>query len=397
MADNDPVVVLEENELESLGKFKILRRLATGGMGDVYVAALTGPHGFAKRLVLKLLRAQFLDKPEYLRMFQQEARVAARLNHPTIVQLFEYGVEEGIPYLAMELVEGASLDALIRRAARLGKPLGPELAAFIGVHVCDALDFAHNAADENGKPLGVVHRDVSPGNILLSMAGAVKLTDFGIAKMTTQGADELQQETQAGVIKGKYGYMAPEQARGIALDPRADLFALGVVLYEVAVGTRLFKRANEAETLLALLTAEIPRPTDLIPDFPPEFEAFLSRVLSRDREKRFASAAEMRIALEGVVAARRWTFGPRDIRQRIVDLFPESSPSMQGGAPTPSGSGERARVSQMPVILSDTWEPVAAEGGSKSMLTMSDLRAKWPYAVLGVAATVLFWWWVLSS
>ena len=202
-------------------------------MAEIYLAAALGPEGFEKDVVIKRVRSGLAGDPEFVRMFIAEARVASRLNHANLVHIFDFDKHQDTYYLAMEYVRGHSLWELRRRCQERGVPVPPTLAAQIGMELARGLAYAHRLT-EGGKPLGLVHRDVTPHNVLLSFDGAVKLTDFGIAKAGGRS-------TASGVLKGKFAYMSPEQARGDAVDARTDVFALGVTLWELLTGSRLFE------------------------------------------------------------------------------------------------------------------------------------------------------------
>lgn len=225
----------------SIGRYEIKRRLAEGGMAEVYLAQATGPEGFAKDVVIKVVRGFLSSDQQFIDMFINEARLSSRLNHANVVQIFDFGKHQQSYFIAMEYVRGTSLFDLRKRCRDRGIPFPPTLVAEIGAQVARGLQYAHSLSDK-GKPLGIVHRDVTPHNVLLSFDGAVKLTDFGIAKASTT-------HTAPGVLKGKFAYMAPEQARGEMVDSRTDIFALGVVLWEMLTGGRLFDGDSELAVL----------------------------------------------------------------------------------------------------------------------------------------------------
>ncbi|HEY2365484.1 MAG TPA: serine/threonine-protein kinase, partial [Polyangiaceae bacterium] len=205
-----------------------MERLATGGMAEVYLARRAGPHGFAKQVAVKRILPQLASDPDFVAMFVDEARVTGRLQHPNIVSVFDFGEEGGELFMAMEFVDGTTGARLIRAAAARSEDIPLEVSLHVALSVLRGLEYAHTALDENGKPLHLVHRDVSPGNVLIDRSGAVKLTDFGIAR-----AAEFERRTDVGQLKGKLGYMSPEQVVGRELDARSDLFTLGIVLAEM--------------------------------------------------------------------------------------------------------------------------------------------------------------------
>ncbi len=278
------------------GKYTLLRKIATGGMAEVYLAVQEGIAGFEKPVAIKEILPHLANDPRFVEMFTTEARVAARLSHPNIVQIFDLGVEQGVHFLAMEYVFGESL-ARVRERLQHGKRRMPvDLALYVTQSLCLALHHAHGfSAGATAQP--VVHRDVSPHNILVSFDGAVKLADFGVAKVK-----EAQSNTTAGVIKGKVSYMAPEQIRGERVDPRSDLFALGIVLYELVTGSLPFPGANIREVFDAVTGATPKRPSALVPCFP-DLENVILRCLEKDPDRRYQGAAEVLADLESVMRA----------------------------------------------------------------------------------------------
>lgn len=263
-------------------------------MAEVFLAAHRGPVGFEKLVVIKRLKAGVATDPELLEMFLDEARIAARLNHPNVVQTYEAGTVDEQQYLAMEYLDGQPLDRVIHRIGR-----GP-LEAYL-VILADALaglHHAHELVDYDGAPLMVVHRDVSPHNIFVTYEGQAKVVDFGIAKSKIRSA-----ETSTGVVKGKIAYMAPEQALSSPVDRRADLFAVGVILWEVAAGERLWGSLSEVQILQKMTFGELPRIEARRPDAPPELARICARALAMAPADRYATAAEMREDLEALIAS----------------------------------------------------------------------------------------------
>ena len=271
---------------EVVGKYRLIRDLGIGGMARVSLATLEGPAGFSKRYVVKRILPEFARNPQFARMFANEARVAAMLDHPNIVRVFEFDRENGTYYLVMEYVDGASLDQIVRAARKGGVPLGPDFAVEVGLPLARALAYAHSLKLPDGRPLNLVHRDVSPGNVLISRDGAVKLTDFGVVKSTIT-------TTVAGAVKGKLSYMSPEQITVQNVDHRSDLFSLGVVLYEVATGLRLFRGDSLGATAVRVMRAVVPPPRSVMPETDPRLEAILMRLLERDPRARYQSAADL--------------------------------------------------------------------------------------------------------
>jgi eukaryotic-like serine/threonine-protein kinase len=281
-----------------LGRYQIVDRIATGGMAEVYLAVHGELAGFRTPVVLKKVLPHLANNPQFIDMFLDEARIASMLDHPNVVRIYEVGRSGNEYFLAMELVQGKSLSAIFRRASEGTEGrIDPKIAAFVVAQAAAGLNHAHNLTDPLGNPLGLVHRDVSPQNILLSFEGSVKVIDFGIARALGRIT-----ETQTGGMKGKFGYMSPEQARGEDVDLRTDIFALGVVLWEAVTGRRLFQRENDLATMRALVYEPIPRPSTLA-DVPPELESLIMRSLARNPKLRFTTARDLGLALE------RWVVG----------------------------------------------------------------------------------------
>ena len=276
-----------------LGRYQLLVAVARGGMGQVWLARLQGARGFSKLVAIKTLLPTEQDLPRLEAMLAEEARLASLIQHANVVHTQELGEHEGLLYLVMEWVDGEPLGFLLTRAAeRGGMPLGVAVALIS--QVLAGLHAVHELSDTSG-PLGVVHRDVSPHNILVTYDGVAKLLDFGIAKATQQ----TSQNTEAGEIKGKFSYMAPEQILGGDVDRRCDVFAAGIVLYLLTTGRHPFKRHNTAAVIHAITTDDpVAPPSTLIEDFPAELERVLLKALEKDAAKRWSSAEEMRIALE---------------------------------------------------------------------------------------------------
>ena len=285
-----------------VGKYRLIRDLGIGGMARVSLATLEGPAGFSKHYVVKRILPEFVRNPQFARMFANEARVAAMLDHPNIVRVFEFEKDSGNYYLVMEYVDGASLDQIARAARKGGVPLGPDFAVEVGLPLARALAYAHALKLPDGRPLDLVHRDVSPGNVLISRDGAVKLTDFGVVKSSIT-------TTVAGAVKGKLSYMSPEQISGQRVDHRSDLFSLGVVLYEVTTGLRLFRGDSLGATAVRVMRAVVPPPRSVSADTDPRLEAILMRMLERDPRGRYQTAAALAADLEAYRVSR-----PADVR-----------------------------------------------------------------------------------
>src|SRR5262245_22528609 len=299
------------------GDYRLIASLGRGGMAEVFLATRTSMVGFHKLVVIKRLRADLLEEvhaPRYRALLLDEARLAARLHHPNIVQTFEVGEQSGHPFLAMEYLDGQPLSSVLIKARRAGRWIATEIALQIVADALAALGYAHDLADYDGAPLHIVHRDVSPQNIFWTYDGEIKLVDFGVAKFARNST-----ETDAGVVKGKLTYMAPEQAQGGAIDRRADLFVTGILLWELIAGRRLLRTSSQAASMHRLLFEELPSLARVKPETDPEIVRICDRALQRDRERRYAAAADMLADLELVLGSR----APRraDLAAFIQPLF----------------------------------------------------------------------------
>ncbi len=309
----------------NLGRYRLLSRLAVGGMAEIFLARVEGIGGFEKALVVKRLIPQFAQDPMLVRMFMDEARLLAKLDHPNITQVHDIGAESGQYFFAMEYVHGEDLRTLTRAAATTGRGAGDAVIAGIGAAAARALHYVHEKRADNGRPLNIVHRDVSPSNILVSYEGAVKLADFGVAKW-----DEQQTRTTAGTLKGKLAYMSPEQAGGHAIDRRSDIFSLGIVLFELATGTRLFQGATDMAVLRQLSSGVIPLPSRRRPNFPARLQDIVLRALAPAPAQRYATAQALAEDLEAYAASvgEAWDSSAR--AALMHSLFPRKLANWQG-------------------------------------------------------------------
>ncbi|MBN1946705.1 MAG: protein kinase [Bradymonadales bacterium] len=280
-----------------LGKYSLKRKLATGGMAEIWLSEQRGPGGFAKELVIKRILPHLASDQKFVQMFLDEARLAAQLTHPNIVQIYDLGEIEGSYFIAMEYVRGRDLDNITELARARGEAVSPVMAARIVSDACGALDYAHSFRDSSGIHLRLVHRDISPQNILVSEDGVVKLVDFGVAKAATS-----VHKTQTGAVKGKFCYMSPEQIGGEELDGRSDLFAMGIVLYELVTGRRPFGHDSELAAITAIVHHEPAPPRELIGNLPPVLEGIILRALQKDRNKRYPTADAMQTDLEAFLS-----------------------------------------------------------------------------------------------
>lgn len=298
--------------LGRVGRYEILHRIAAGGMAELYLAKYVGPNGFEKRCAIKRVLPQHAINDTFSEMFLNEARVTALFDHPNIAQVFDMGRDdEGRLYIVMEHVNGLNLRQILRRCQEKGRILPPELASWIMAQALDGLAYAHAFREEpSGRPLNLVHRDISPQNILVSREGSVKVVDFGIAK-----AASIRAQTVAGMLKGKLGYMSPEQAQGDPLDARSDIFCAGICLYELITGERPFAGVDEFSTLTAILDAP-PPPIPSRAECPPGIEAAVYKALEKNPDQRFQTAREFQIALYQVL--RR---SPTPLANHVTSAF----------------------------------------------------------------------------
>jgi serine/threonine protein kinase len=331
---------------EAFGKYQLHEKIAQGGMAEVFLASQQSEiGGFSKRVAIKRMFPHLLERDEIITMFIDEARIASSLNHPNIVQIYDLGVVDGTMFIAMEYVEGYDLRRLCEKAIALKRYFSREMAVRIIAEVASALDYAHSRTDLQGQPMNIVHRDVSPQNILVSVDGAVKICDFGIAKAESRLTDTL-----TGEFKGKFSYMSPEQFAGEELDRQSDVFTLGIVLYEITAWTRLFRGKNEYDTMRMVSEARVTPPSEFDPSFPRDLERIVLKSLERDRRLRYQSAGELQDALEEWLYHHRQRIGPLQLSQYVRSLGQE-----QGPAPQPPSAA--ATTAPMPTSSPSTAAP----------------------------------------
>ena len=309
--------------IEQFGKYQILERIARGGMAEIFKARMEGIGGFHRLYAIKRILPSLSTNREYIDMLVDEAKIAGLLSHANIVQILDLGEVKGQYYVAMELVDGPDLGQILERCRQRGITLPVPQAVFVLIEVLKGLEYAHKRQILRGNkpvPLNIVHRDVSPSNVLVSLQGEVKLTDFGIAKANVKAL-----ETLSGVIKGKFDYMSPEQASGEDVDPRTDLFAAGVLFYELLCGTHPFHQKSEIKTIEAIRQGEYTPPSAVnsVVDYP--LEVIIDRALARDREARYATATEFKDALNRYAHDAGFIFTPATLAGFLKGLFPESA------------------------------------------------------------------------
>ncbi len=332
---------------ERIGRYQVLRKIATGGMAELYLAKQVGLDGFEKVVAIKRILSHLAHDQDFVQMFQDEARIVAKLHHPHIVQIFDLGKADDTYFIAMEYIPGRNLSSVAKHARGKGERLDPRYIARCISQACEGLYYAHTRHDASGEPLHIVHRDVSPQNIIVSFSGSVKLVDFGIAKAATKIA-----HTRAGVLKGKYAYMSPEQIRGETTDARSDLFAVGIVLYELLCGQRPFEKENSIQTLKAIVQEE-PVPCQALNDtIADRLAAIIQRCLRKNPGARYQTAQEIQLDLEDFVAEGSERINNLVISNWMSHLFAEELAQTRGGplgipglpptegAPAPKGNRE---------------------------------------------------------
>ncbi len=350
---------------QTLGKYQLVQKLAVGGMGEVWLARQKGPVGFEKLVVVKTLLKHLKEDTEFVNMFFDEARIAAVLSHPNIAQIYDLGEDGGEYYIAMEYVHGMSLRDVVVYALERGTGMPLALKCRVIADAAAALDFAHRAKTPSGQVLDLIHRDVSPQNILVGFNGVVKLIDFGVAK----AANKLVR-TATGIIKGKYAYMSPEQAYGKPLDGRSDVFGLGTVFWEILCTDRLFKRENETETLQAVVGAAIHPPSMHDRSVPKSLDPIVMKALSREVEERYESAGAFQRAIEGWLAKQRLPATPAHLSAFMKGLFPDDVELK----PLPPGEVTLSTDKSAPALPAETM-PKKVRAGSQ-VLDQQELDAR---------------------
>jgi eukaryotic-like serine/threonine-protein kinase len=309
-----------------LGKYTLIRKLAVGGMAELFLAIHRSVAGFEKLIVIKRILPSMNHDLAFIEMLLHEARVAATLSHPNIVQVFDVGEDDHTYFIAMEHVHGEDIRSIVRQMRKKGIhefPIEHAISLLLGI--CAGLAFAHEKRDLDGKALNIVHRDISPQNVVVTFSGDVKIVDFGIAKSDVR----LHADTRSGRLKGKVPYMSPEQARGEVVDWRSDIFAAGVLLFELTTGKRLFKGASDYETLKLICDREYPLPTRIREGYPVELETIVMRALAKDRDARFQSAREMQQCLEDFARRERIPVSTIALNQFMQSLFEDKLASQK--------------------------------------------------------------------
>jgi serine/threonine protein kinase len=293
-------------------RYRVIERLASGGMAEVFIAESAGIEGFKKRVAIKRVLPHLSEKKAFIQMFLDEARLSAHLSHSCVAQVFDIGVGDNAYFIVMEYVEGADLKGVIEFLRKIGKPFPMESATFIASKLCEGLSYAHELTNMEGEPLHVVHRDMSPPNVLITKYGEVKIVDFGLAKATSQ-----LQKSESGIIKGKFSYLSPEAALGQDVDGRTDIFAVGIILWEMLSGRRLFMGDTDFATVKQVQRAEIPSISQINKDVPVELERIIARSLAREPDKRYKTAREFGRDLITFLYKNGRSVSPYDIAELV--------------------------------------------------------------------------------
>ena len=317
---------------EKFGKYQLERKLAVGGMAEIFLGTYVGPEGFKKHVAIKRILPHLTEDQDFVTMFLDEARLVARFNHPSIVQIFELGQVQQRYFLAMEYVHGVSMSKVLKACAKKQVPFPLEYGAKILSNACEGLEYAHNFSDADGTPLNLIHRDVSPQNIMLSYDGVVKVLDFGIAK----AAGNIYQ-TRTSSLKGKAAYMSPEQiTQKSGLDRRSDIFSLGIVLFEFATGKRPFGGETELELMMSIVQSPPTDPKQLNPNVPEDLAKVMYKALEKDRNQRYQSAREMRADLEHFLLSRQVLVDSYTLGNFVREVVPPGERLVGYSVPTPS-------------------------------------------------------------
>jgi serine/threonine-protein kinase len=301
----------------SFGKYELVSRLAAGGMAEIFLARTKSIQGFEKYLVIKRILGHRTQDPEFVRMFLDEARVAATLDHPNIVQIYDVGHVDNEYFIAMEYLRGHNLIEIVRAGAKLGYAKPPlEHVVSILTQCCAGLHYAHEKRDFEGRSLEIVHRDVTPQNVVVSFDGSVKVVDFGIAKAATR-----EVETLAGTLKGKIGYMSPEQCKGQNVDRRSDIFAVGIILFELTTGKRLYHERSDFDTLKKIIEGPVPSPRDLLPFYPAFLNAIVVRCLQKNPDDRYQTARDLHADLDAFARDNQLVTGTVPLSQYMERIY----------------------------------------------------------------------------
>ncbi len=382
------MVAVRNTKPVTFGKYTLLERIAVGGMAEVFLAVQAGLEGFEKRLAIKRIRPHLSGEEAFLKMFLHEAKLAAQLQHPNIVQIFDLGRIGESYFIAMEYIQGRDMSRVTPKAESLGIQFPIEYAVAIASSVLEGLSYAHAKTDATNQPLNIVHRDVTPENVMIGWNGSVKILDFGIAKASSQ-----TDQTKAGEIKGKLSYMSPEQAMGKTLDARSDLFSLGIILYEWITGYRLFTGENEMAILKNIIDGKIYPPSYFREDIPEPVERVLMRALEKDRNQRYQSAREMQLDVIDALARAEFQPSTAHLANFMQQIFAEEIADEQRAFAqhatyakrTPSAAPDDA--AQVGDAVGKAKTPAKGSPAAKPSLIVVEAESRIPGPVSGARAS----------
>jgi serine/threonine protein kinase len=352
------------------GRYVLLKRIAKGGMAEIFRAMSYGAEGFMKLVAIKRIRPELSRDFHFIDMFINEAKIVSNLSHPNIVQIFDFGRIEDALYHCMEYVHGKNLLDILRAMKERGPSAVIELACTILLEVLNGLDQAHRQKDALGTPLNIIHRDMSPANIIVSYEGEVKIADFGIAK-----AAQTTIQTMGGVVKGKYKYMSPEQARGETVDQRTDVFSAGICLYEMLTLREMYGGTSGVQLLERVRQAEYKKPRELNPAIPAELDAILLKALARDRERRYATAGEWRDELAEYLEEHRLQLSRRWLAEFMTELFGASIESERRQMAEEFKLAEDLRPDAAPTEPGSVRSPVKVASERTVRVSLEELEA----------------------
>ncbi len=360
-------------EPERFGKYFLVDKIATGGMAEIFKAKTFGHGGFENLLVIKRILAHLGEDPEFVEMFIDEAKVTVALQHRNIIRIYDFGKLDANYFIAMEYLDGKDTRRILRKLSQGRRYLPIEFAVYIASEACKGLTHAHTMADLQGRPYGIVHRDMSPSNLMVAYSGEVKVADFGIAK-----AESNLSDTDAGVLKGKYEYMSPEQASGLEIDQRSDIFSLGIVMWEMLTGRRLFKTGNDVLTLEKVKAADVPAPSTVNGRVPKSLDDIVMKALSQDRDERYQTARELYEELSEFLFPSSTDQLAEDVASFMTELFADDI------------AQERATLEQNNAVASQLHQDMPEpEGGWDSPSARpSDKSTYWLIGLMVVAVVL---------
>jgi eukaryotic-like serine/threonine-protein kinase len=369
------------------GTYILRERIATGGMAEIFDALLVGDAGFERRVAVKRILPELAADESFLSMFVDEAKIAVQLSHSNIAQILELGWADGSYYIVLEYVDGKELKAIVKAQRARGQGLPIPIACHVAMCVAEALAHAHGAIGRDGRPLAVIHRDLSPHNVMVSYDGAVKVIDFGLAK-----ARGRITKTAVGVLKGKLSYMSPEQAAGEQLDARSDIFSLGACFFEMLTGQMLFQRESDRATYAAVCAARIPALREFVPSLPIDLERVIRRALTKDPQGRWQTAQDFYDAIESIAYDRSLLVHRREVVDYLAGLFPRDDQPKAAGATQrirlDELDGFAAGVGNSPALLGHAPAPTAEENLGELITTaeLDDEQAFYTHESLALPA-----------